>query len=157
LDIVSAADELLMVMDYVEGVPLSSLLSQSFRAGAAIPPPIASAIVCDVLQGLHAAHEAHDDDGRPLGIVHRDVSPQNVLVGVDGVSRVCDFGVAKAAGRMSTTGTGTLKGKLEYMAPEQLRGTVSTRTDVYAAGIVLWELLAQRRLFVAGDGEGIDK
>jgi serine/threonine-protein kinase len=110
--------------------------------------------MCGALHGLHAAHEATSDRGEPLGIVHRDFTPQNVLVGAEGVSRVLDFGVAKAAGRMQTTRDGQLKGKLAYMAPEQLRnGAVDRRTDVFAAGVVLWEALTLRRLFT-GDSEG---
>lgn len=106
------------------------------------------AIVAGVLRGLHEAHEALDDDGRPLGIVHRDVSPQNVLVGTDGVARVLDFGIAKASHRIQTTRAGQLKGKLAYMAPEQLFSeTVDRRTDIRAAGIVLWEALVGAPLF----------
>ena len=93
--------------------------------------------------------------GEPLGIVHRDVSPQNVLVGVDGIARVLDFGVAKAAGRMQTTREGQIKGKLAYMAPEQLAGRIeSAATDIYAASVVLWEIAHRRRLF-EGDNEAI--
>jgi serine/threonine-protein kinase len=103
-----------------------------------------------VLHGLHAAHEARGDHNEALGIVHRDVSPQNVIVGIDGVARVLDFGVAKAAGRLQTTRDGQLKGKLAYMAPEQVRGeAVTRRTDIYAASVVLWETLTCRRLFKA--------
>ena len=100
-----------------------------------------------VLHGLHAAHEARDEQGAPLQIVHRDVSPQNVLVGVDGTARVLDFGVAKAAGRIQTTREGQLKGKIAYMAPEQIRGVVDRTTDVYAASVVCWEALTAKRLF----------
>src|SRR5678816_4576391 len=95
-----------------------------------------------ILHGLHAAHEATTELGEPLEIVHRDVSPQNVLVGTDGVPRVLDFGVAKAAGRMQTTKEGQIKGKLSYMPPEQLRGAaVNRQTDIYACGVMLWELI----------------
>jgi serine/threonine-protein kinase len=100
-----------------------------------------------VLHGLHAAHEARNDRGEPLEVVHRDVSPQNILVGIDGVSRVLDFGVAKAVGRLHTTRDGQLKGKLAYMAPEQLRGSTTRLTDVYAASVVLWEALTNKRPF----------
>jgi serine/threonine-protein kinase len=105
------------------------------------------------LEGLEAAHDARDPDGRLLGVVHRDVSPHNVLVDVQGRVRLLDFGVAKAGGRVQTTRDGRLKGKLAYMAPEQARGRgVSPATDVYAVGVVLWEMLTGRRLFAA-DGE----
>jgi serine/threonine-protein kinase len=114
-----------------------------------VPIPIASAIAVGVLEGLHAAHEATSDLGEPLGIVHRDVSPQNILVGTDGVARVVDFGVAKAAGRVQTTRDGQLKGKLGYMAPEQIRGIATRATDVHAVSVVLWEMLTARRLYHA--------
>ncbi len=104
------------------------------------------------LHGLHAAHEARNERGEPLGIVHRDISPQNILVGTDGVPRVLDFGVAKAGGRIQTTREGQLKGKLAYMAPEQLSGQVTRQTDIYAAAVVLWEALAGKRLF-SGENE----
>ena len=151
IEIIASDAELSLVLEYVHGEALSRIVGAFRRLGRRIPPPIASAVVCDLLRGLHAAHCATGDDGAPLGIVHRDVSPQNVVVGIDGVARVLDFGIAKAVGRIQTTREGQLKGKLAYMAPEQLgRGAVSARTDVYAAGIVLWELLVQKRLF---DGE----
>ena len=114
----------------------------------AVPLAVASSIMVDVLHGLHAAHEATSDRGQPLEIVHRDVSPHNIMVGSDGVTRVLDFGVAKAMGRMQATGAGEVKGKVAYMAPEQVRGErVDRRCDVYAAGVVLWETLTGRRLF----------
>src|SRR5580692_3839687 len=120
----------------------------------AVPPAIALTIASDVLLGLHAAHEATDDRGEPLSIVHRDVSPQNVLVGVDGIARVVDFGVAKAAGRLQSTRDGQVKGKAAYMSPEQLRGDgVDRRSDVYACGVVLWEMLTGQRLFAGGSPE----
>lgn len=152
LDVVSTDDELVLVMDYVQGESLARLIRTSRRQGVTIPPRIATAVLAGVLQGLHAAHEAKNERAEPLGLVHRDVSPHNVLVGTDGVPRVLDFGVAKAAGRVQTTRDGQLKGKLAYMAPEQVRGgTVDRRTDVYAASIVLWEALTCRRLFDGDD------
>ena len=153
LDVVSTEGELLIVMEYVDGDSLSSLVLQ--MNGAPIPLPIVVAIVSEMLHGLHSAHEAKSESGRPLDIVHRDVSPQNVLVGADGVARLVDFGVARASSktRQATTGENELKGKLSYMAPEQIRREdVTRRTDIYAAGIVLWELLTGERLF-ASDNE----
>ncbi|MFO0679468.1 MAG: protein kinase [Polyangiaceae bacterium] len=154
LDVVSTNGELLLVMDYVQGETLSKLL-RALREKNAVPPVrVVASIVAGVLHGLHAAHEAKDERGVPLEIVHRDVSPQNVIVGVDGVARVLDFGVAKAAVRMQTTREGQLKGKIAYMAPEQLMShSVTRRSDVYAVGVVLWEALTAKRLFEA-DTEG---
>jgi serine/threonine-protein kinase len=155
LDVVARDGELFLVMDYVQGESLSKLARAARQQERPLPVAIVSAILCGALQGLHAAHEATNEHGEPLGIVHRDVSPQNVLVGADGVPRVLDFGVAKAAGRIHTTREGQLKGKLAYMATEQLRAdTVDRRTDVYAAGVVLWEALTLQRLF-AGESEAV--
>ena len=150
LDIVAEEDELLVVMEYVEGDALAHLLRLTQARGQRIPPHFAAAIVAQSLHGLHAAHEAKDKNGEPLGIVHRDVSPQNILVGVDGVARVLDFGIAKAASRSTATEDGQIKGKTAYMAPEQLQhASVDRRTDVFAAAVVLWELLTNKRLFFA--------
>src|SRR5580692_2033966 len=121
LDVIAGDRQLLLVMDYVQGESLSRLFRSAVARGERIPLKVTVAIVSGMLHGLHAAHEAKDERGEPLGIVHRDVSPQNVLVGIDGVARVLDFGVAKARGRLHTTQDGRVKGKLSYMAPEQLR------------------------------------
>jgi serine/threonine-protein kinase len=154
LDVVSERGEVFVVMEYVHGESLSKLLRAARRDDTPPPPAVTSAILCGVLHGLHAAHEARDEKGVPLGLVHRDVSPHNVLVGQDGIARLVDFGVAKAAGRLHTTQDGKVKGKLAYMAPEQLRGeALDRRSDVYAAGVVLWEMLTGKRLFGA-DSEG---
>ena len=153
LDVVAQQGELFLVMDYVQGESLSKLLRAARQSGEGVPVPIAAAVVAGVLHGLHAAHEATSDRGEPLGIVHRDVSPQNIMVGIDGTALVLDFGVAKAVGRLQTTREGQLKGKMAYMAVEQLRGApVDRRADVYAAGVVLWETLVGRRLF-EGDND----
>src|SRR6478609_10040309 len=142
LDVAMTGDELFLVMEYVHGETLAKLLSTSKNRGQAVPTDVAFAIVVGLLEGLHAAHEATDENGEPLNIVHRDVSPPNVMIGTDGIARVLDFGVAKAAGRLHLTRDRQLKGKLTYMAPEQVRGQgMDRRTDVYAATIVLWELL----------------
>jgi serine/threonine-protein kinase len=153
LDVVATDGELFLVMDFVQGESLARLIRASTHRGELIPPAMAATIMAGVLHGLHAAHEAKNERGERLEIVHRDVSPHNVLVGVDGVSRVLDFGVAKAVGRLQTTREGQLKGKLAYMAPEQLRGSVTRATDVYAASVVLWEALTCQRLF-QGENEG---
>jgi serine/threonine-protein kinase len=150
LDVIERKGELLIVMDYVHGLSLAGIRANLETTGRKLPLPIVSAIVSGTLQGLHAAHEARDEIGQPLQIVHRDVSPQNVLVGIDGVARLVDFGVAKAVGRLQTTTDGQVKGKAAYMSPEQLSGKVDRRTDVFAASVILWELLAGRRLFGGG-------
>jgi serine/threonine-protein kinase len=150
LDVVALKGELFLVLEYVRGESLSRLLSVSSKSHTPIPPPIISSIVIGLLEGLHAAHEARSERGQPLGIVHRDVSPANVIVGSDGVARVLDFGVAKAAGRIQTTRDGQLKGKVAYMAPEQVEdNVVDRRADVWAASVVLWELVALQRLFAS--------
>jgi serine/threonine-protein kinase len=139
-----------LVMEYIEGETLGAFLSQGVDGGNPMPPGAAVRIALDSLAGLHAAHEHVDPDGHPIGLVHRDVSPQNILVDTNGVARIADFGVAHATSRLSTTRAGQLKGKVAYMAPEQARGEgVSPRSDVFAAGIVLWECLTSRRLFLA--------
>lgn len=152
LDVISSENELHLVMEYIEGESLSKLVRLLRGRGERVPVPIAVAIMVGLLDGLHAAHEARSEDGQALEIVHRDVSPQNVLVGVDGMPRILDFGIAKAVGRMQTTRGDQLKGKLAYMAPEHLgREALDRRADVYAAGILLWELLTAERLFQAED------
>jgi len=142
-----------LVMDYVAGDTLARLLARAAQTNVQIPWGVTIRILLDTLAGLHAAHELSDDLGQPLAIVHRDVSPQNILVGADGIARITDFGVARAASRLSTTRSGQLKGKLAYMAPEHARGEkIDRRADVFSCGIVLWEALALKRLF-KGDGE----
>jgi serine/threonine-protein kinase len=150
IDIVATKGELFLVMDYVPGESLACLMRATCDAGTHVPTSIIRSIVSGVLHGLHAAHEARNERGKELGIVHRDVSPQNVLVGVDGVARVLDFGIAKAAGRATTTREGQVKGKIAYMAPESLQQTEANRkVDIYAAAVVLWETLTGDRLFKA--------
>jgi eukaryotic-like serine/threonine-protein kinase len=147
LDVVSDGTELFLVMEYVHGDSLANLLRLARPALA--PPRIVARIMIDVLHGLHAAHEATDERGAPLCIVHRDVSPQNVLIGVDGIARIVDFGIAKATGAIQATREGVLKGKVAYMAPERLvHGAVDRRSDIYSAAVVFWEALTGRRLFV---------
>jgi len=137
-----------LVMDYVEGDTLSGLHRALRSEDRMLPLPIAGRILTDALAGLHAAHELKDEEGHLVDLVHRDFSPQNILVGADGVSRLTDFGVAKAAGRVNVTSSGIIKGKVAYMAPEQALGKkVDRRCDVWAAGVVAWEVLAGQRLY----------
>ncbi len=148
LDVVALDGELFIVMEYVEGESLARLSRYSKDSGQRIPLDVQMAIIVGTLSGLHAAHEARGEGGRALRLVHRDISPQNILIGADGLVRVVDFGIAMAAGRSHRTASGVLKGKLRYMAPEQVMlEPVDRRTDIYAASVVLWELLSARRLF----------
>jgi serine/threonine-protein kinase len=150
LDVVRDGDDVLVVMEYVHGDALAKIVRDLRGQGKRVPIRIAIAILTQVLHGLHAAHEATSETGRALGIVHRDVSPHNVIVGADGLARLIDFGVAKAFDRLQQTHGDVLKGKFAYMSPEQVSGRpVDRRTDIWAAGVVLWELLSNRRLFVA--------
>lgn len=151
-EIGQAEDGHYIVMEYVEGETLARLLSRATERREALPLPVAVRIVLDALAGLHAAHELTSETGEPLGIVHRDVSPQNILVGTNGVSKISDFGVAWAAHRLAATRSGQLKGKLSYMAPEQATKKaveIDRRADVFAMGIVLWEALTGEGLFRA--------
>jgi eukaryotic-like serine/threonine-protein kinase len=153
LDVVASQGELFLVMEYVQGESFARLLHIMKSSGQRAPRDIVCSVLASVLHGLHAAHEAKSERGEPLGIVHRDVSPQNILVGVDGIARVLDFGIAKAAGRAQVTREGQVRGKMAYIAPEQLQqGAANRKADVYAAAVVLWEALTGERLFL-GDSE----
>jgi serine/threonine protein kinase len=145
-----------IVMDYVEGASLSELRKELAAAERAVDTRVAVRVVLDALAGLHAAHEMRDDAGRPLGIIHRDVSPHNVLIGCDGHARLTDFGIAKAEDRLQVTRTHEVKGKLAYLAPERIdrRRICTKQSDVFSMAVVLWECLAGRRLF-RGD-EAVD-
>jgi serine/threonine protein kinase len=154
LDVVSAEGELFLVMEYVQGETLSRLLQAAIEKNVRVHPRIAVAVMAGVLHGLHDAHQARNEHGEPLGIVHRDVSPQNVMVGADGVARVLDFGIARSFGRAQNDVR--VMGKLGYMPPEQVHAQkLDARTDVYAASVVLWETLTRRRLFQGGDKEAL--
>jgi serine/threonine-protein kinase len=148
LDVVQRDGELLLVMEYVDGVTLNSVCHDALAAQQQIPLKVVTGIIVPVLHGLHAAHVAKDDDGNTLGIVHRDFSPQNIIIGRDGNAKILDFGIAKARSHHHVTATGQFSGKFGYLSPEQVRGkAVDQRTDVFAAGVVLWELLSGKRLF----------
>jgi serine/threonine-protein kinase len=140
--------ELRLVMDYVEGSSLYELLAAGDRATRPLEARLSVRIALDACAGLHAAHELTDDRGETLRLVHRDVSPQNILVGVDGTARLADFGIAKVARSSVSTTTGAIKGKMGYMAPEYIEGAEpDARSDVFALGVVVWEALAHKRLF----------
>ncbi len=142
-----------LVMEYVHGCSLAQLLRAMSRQGRRMRPEIAVWIAQQVAAGLHAAHEMTGHDGAVLGVIHRDVSPQNVLLSVDGEVKLLDFGIAKARGRAERTEAGVIKGKVRYMAPEQAIGdAIDRRIDVYALGVVLWEMLTMRR-YIEGKTE----
>jgi eukaryotic-like serine/threonine-protein kinase len=156
LDVLVHDKELILVMEYVHGESLLALTRAARQRKAPIPLSVAVAVMVSVLHGLHAAHEARDEKGEPLGIVHRDISPHNILAGADGMVRVLDFGVAKALQGRTTAQSdtalppGTVKGKFSYMAPETLRGEPATRqADIFSAAIVFWELVTGHKLFGA--------
>ncbi len=159
LDVVASKGEVLLVLEYVHGEALSALCRSLARKRGSVPIGVAVSICLGLLQGLHAVHEATDERGRSLGLVHRDVSPQNVMVGRDGMARVLDFGIVKALQQIEETMPTRLKGKTGYMSPEQIRGERLTRgSDIFAAGIVLWELITLRRFSAAAtDKERIEK
>ncbi len=147
-DVGEDADGPYLIMDYVEGVSLSRLFRQARRARRAIPLQVAVRICEDAATGLHAAHEVRAEDGSSLNLVHRDVSPQNVLIGFDGSVRVTDFGIAKALGNANQTNAGVLKGNMGYLSPEQLRfEEPDRRSDLFSLGVTLYELLSGQRLY----------
>lgn len=150
----SPGDGYFLVMEYIEGNHLGVLLGRAAKRGERLPRPVVFRVLIDALQGLGAAHRLTDENGKPLRLVHRDVSPHNILVGTDGISRLTDFGVAKADVRMASTRAGQFKGKLSYMAPEQAASNeTDQRSDLFSVGIILWESLTGRRLF-RGESNG---
>ena len=139
---------LFLVMPYVEGDSLAALVSAAHEEGELVPLRVCGKVLRDALTGLHAAHEQTDEQDEPLELVHRDFSPHNILVGMDGISLLTDFGIAKALCNTTTTATGMVKGKVAYLSPEQARGErLDRRCDVWAAGVVAWEMLTSQRLF----------
>ncbi|MDB4956551.1 MAG: serine/threonine protein kinase [Myxococcales bacterium] len=137
-----------IAMEYLHGVPLSRMMTKLSKAGKMLDYRIVAAIICQACEGLHAAHEARGAEGELLGVVHRDVSPPNMMVISDGTVKLLDFGIAKARGANSRTRTGTVKGKNAYMSPEQILGKpLDRRSDIFALGCVMYEMLAIRRLF----------
>ena len=148
LDVGTDRDRHFIAMDYVNGENLFAMLKQAATAGERLPISLVLMALEGIGEALHAAHELTGRNGEPLEVVHRDVSPHNILIGYDGIARITDFGVAKAADRLTHTDSGFFKGKLAYMAPEQLEGTpIDRRVDIFTLGIVLWECLAGQPLF----------
>jgi len=153
-DLGRAGDALYIAMEYVEGLDLREMLRRCAKSKVALPVEFSLRIVIEALRGLSFAHRARGDAGEPLGIVHRDVSPSNVLLSFEGEVKVCDFGIARANPLAAELPEDAILGKAGYMSPEQARGdTLDARADVFAVGIILWELLAGRRLYKAGEGE----
>jgi serine/threonine protein kinase len=148
LDLGEQDGVLFLIMEWIDGIPLNQIMKVAKRNGG-VPTTVATRIVMQACAGLHAAHELTDGKGRHMGLVHRDISPQNILVTFDGVAKVVDFGVAKATALGdSTTQAGQLKGKVGYMAPEQVRGeAIDRRSDVFAMGIVLYALTTGKHPF----------
>jgi serine/threonine-protein kinase len=142
-------DEVGLVMDYIEGGSMNDLVRAAAARGVRLAPRVAIRIVLDACAGLHAAHELEDERGRPASIIHRDVSPHNILVGTDGVARVVDFGIAKfKRSQVDPTTGNAVKGKLAYMAPEYIEGQpIDRRIDVFGLGVILWETLSGARCF----------
>jgi serine/threonine protein kinase len=149
LEVGRTETEFFLAMELVQGKALAAILQQSERAKTPLPHALGALIVANAAAGLHHAHQLTDADGSLLGLVHRDVSPQNIMVSFEGSVKVIDFGIARALGRLGDTSSGSLKGKLGYMAPEQARGEpVDARADIFSLGVVLWECIAGRRLFL---------
>jgi serine/threonine-protein kinase len=155
LDLGVADDVPYLVMEYLGGVPFSAALRRGWNRGD-VPRELVARVLADAARGLHAAHELRGDDGALLGVIHRDVSPQNIVVERDGSVKVLDFGIAKARGKLAVTRVGELKGKLAYMAPEQLLlAPLDRRVDVWSLGVLLWEATIGQRLFHAEDKKHI--
>src|SRR5580698_4670872 len=145
---------LLLAMEYVEGCDLGRLMAAAKSKGTTIPRWVGAWTIAEAAKGLHYAHEKKDEAGQPLEIVHRDVSPQNVLLSFEGAVKIADFGIASA--RLFAEETGVLKGKFGYMSPEQARGEgVDRRSDLYALGVILWEILAGRPIHGGLGGEAL--
>jgi serine/threonine protein kinase len=139
---------LYIAMEYVAGRDLRQVMERLRQRGAKMPLALSCFVVAGICEALEYAHEKRDGSGRPLGIVHRDVSPHNVLVGFGGEVKLADFGIAVAEDHLRERGGGALQGKLSYLSPEQVRGlAVDRRSDVFAAGVILWELICGRKLF----------
>jgi eukaryotic-like serine/threonine-protein kinase len=157
-DVAEHDGQLYLVMDLVQGENLAELLAASAQHKRLLSAAVVVAVMSMVLRGLHAAHEATDTRGNTLELVHRDVTPQNIMVGTDGFARLLDFGIARARGRSQQTQAGVVKGKLAYMAPEYVAGLpIDRRGDVFSAGVVAWEAFCGRRLYTSTQAEQLFK
>jgi serine/threonine-protein kinase len=146
-----------IIMEWVEGVNLTDYVRAFVRVGDLPPWHLCSAICIEVLRALSAAHQRMDRNGRPVPVIHRDVTPSNILVGVNGSVKLTDFGLARAMDRPRTTDPGTVKGKVAYLAPELLEnGKPDARCDLYSLGVVLWEAVTAQRLFGAPEQTDVD-
>ncbi len=155
-DLGREGETLFIAMEYVEGLDLREMLRRCAKNKVALPVEFSLRIVAEVLRGLSFAHRARGENGEKLGIVHRDVSPSNVLLSFEGEVKLCDFGIARANSLASALPDDAILGKAGYMSPEHARGqTLDARADVFAAGIILWELLAGRRLYKATPGKSL--
>jgi serine/threonine-protein kinase len=147
-EVITGGGELAIAMEYLDGQPLTRVLNRLLRGSGDLSLSLRLRILAHVLAGLEHAHTLTDVDGSPMGVVHRDVSPQNVFITYDGQVKLVDFGVAKTLAASHNTRPGTLKGKLAYMAPEQLqRVEIDRRADLFSVGVMLWEMLAARRMW----------
>lgn len=147
-DLGKASDDYFIVMEFVDGQTLSKLFKRTLRLGKIFPIDLAVYIMAEVAGGLNYMHRKADEEGRPLNIIHRDISPQNIMVSYSGTVKIIDFGIAKAAVKIGNTDSGTLKGKFAYMSPEQARGdTLDNRSDIFSLGVIFYELLTGTRLF----------
>ncbi|MBX3250563.1 MAG: serine/threonine protein kinase, partial [Myxococcales bacterium] len=148
-DLGRVSDSYFIAMEFVRGKDLRAIFDRVRKRGETVPVPMACYVIMKICEGLDYAHNKKDSAGRDLHLVHRDVSPQNILLSYDGEIKLIDFGIAKAANKAGKTQAGILKGKFGYMSPEQVRGLpLDRRSDVFSVGIVLYELLTGERLFV---------
>jgi len=153
-DLGKAGDDYFIVMEYVDGQNLSRINKKLLRLGKRIPLPILCAITAEVASGLNYMHRKSDESGGSLNIIHRDISPQNIIISYSGTVKIIDFGIAKAAVKVGHTESGILKGKFAYMSPEQARGDkIDPRSDIFSLGVIFHELLTGKRLFKSSDNK----